>query len=331
MQGAPLVPLLVIVLVLGAVQPQAAAGNVDLLPPLIEDVESDGGSPSVGSPTVGVQTEPPDARLRMLAAALISVGVVGGAALNSFTDNPTGGFHVTQEHWFGENAYVGGGDKASHFVSFEIIARELATIYQYLGIPPMPARLGGFTVSLLTGLTIELADGTNQYGFSYEDLVMDALGAGTAVLTGSTGTQDLIGFRWGLVPGSVPPHRAEGMGRDYSHEIYAADLKLAGVARRLGVDFGSARFLLIGLTYGVKGYPYGAPNARERQLGFEIGLNLGEMLDAVHVHSDTWWGIATHVVFDNFRIPFTAGGAQYDLNHHAWRGPNTGNGCGSCK
>ena len=158
--GAPLVTLLV--LVLGAVQPQVAAGTVDLFSPMTEEVESDSGSRTVGSPTVGEPPAPPDARLRMLAAALISVGVVGGAALNSFTDNPTGGFHVTQEHWFGENAYVGGGDKASHFVSFEIIARELATIYQYLGIPPMPARLGGFTVSLLTGLTIELADGTNQ-------------------------------------------------------------------------------------------------------------------------------------------------------------------------
>ena len=264
-------------------------------------------------------------------AALLSAGVVGGAALNSFTDDPTGEFQLAHEGWFGEHTYVGGGDKASHFVSFEIIARELATIYQHLGIAPTPARLTGFGVSLLAGAVIEVADGTNKYGFSWEDLLMDALGAGTAAVVDVTGTRDLIGFRFGWVPGSVPRKAVDGIGRDYSHEIYTADLKLADLARRLDIPIGPARFLLASVTYGVKGYPYAEPDRRQRQLGFEIGLNFEEILDAVEVPRDTWWGIATHVVMDNFRIPYTAGGWRYDYNHHEWRGPDSGDSCGTCR
>jgi uncharacterized protein YfiM (DUF2279 family) len=286
-----------------------------------------GEDPAAGTPVEPKRAEP---HPRSLWAALISVGVVGGAALNSFTDHPTGGFHLAHEGWFGEHTYVGGADKASHFVSFEIVARELATTYQYLGYSPQQSRLGGFIVSVLAGSVIEIADGTNEYGFAYEDLLMDLLGASTAVVLSTIDAYDLVGFRAGRMPGPAPPRETDGLGRDYSHEIYTADLKLAGLSQRLGINFGPARFLLASLTYGVKGYPYGAPDQRERQLGFELGLNFGEMLHAVNVHQDTWWGIASHAVFDNFRIPYTAGGFRYDLNHHRWHGPDTGDSCGGC-
>jgi len=80
----------------------------------------------------------------------------------------------------------------------------------------------------------------------------------------------------------------------------------------------------------VKGYPYGASDTRERQVGFEVGLDFGSMLHAINVGDDTWWGIATHLVVDNVRIPYTAGGFRYDVNHHQWLGPDTGNSCGTC-
>lgn len=131
------------------------AGAADGTPELRLPVLSEGAAPAESGRDLSLaprDIEASDAsqpaatsfRRPMLWAALLSTGVVGGAALNSFTDNPTGGFHVTEENWFGEHTYVGGADKASHFVSFGIIARELATIYQYLGVAPKPALLGGF-------------------------------------------------------------------------------------------------------------------------------------------------------------------------------------------
>jgi hypothetical protein len=273
---------------------------------------------------VAAEDEGVQPRLNLLWAGLISAGIVGGTAVNSFTDDYQGGFHVTNEGWFAEDAYVGGADKASHFVSYEIIARELATAYEYLGFERKYSLLGGFGVASLAGLVNEIGDGTNKYGFSYQDLLMDMFGAGTSVLVAATHTRDLFGFRFGLLPGPAPPRETNGVGRDYSHEIYTADLKFAGVVRRLGLTFWPARFLLASTTYGVQGYPYGAPSQRERLVGFEIGLNFEEMLYALDVTQDTWWGIGVHILFDNFRIPYTAIGFRYDLNHGNWYGPATG-------
>ncbi|HEY2387581.1 MAG TPA: DUF2279 domain-containing protein [Candidatus Binatia bacterium] len=266
---------------------------------------------------------------RPAAATVIAVGCLGGGAKNAFTDHPTGEFMLAHEYWFGEHTYVGGADKASHFVAFEILARELAGLYEYIGFEREPSRAVGFGLSVATGALIEIGDGTNQFGFSYEDLLSDIAGAGTALLLAETGTEDVIGFRYGKVPGA-PEHAVSGIGRDYSYEIYAGDLKLAGLERHLGINLGLARYLLLSVTYGVKGYPKGAIPDRERQIGFEVGLNLGEMLSALSVDRSTWWGIAAHVITDDFRVPYTAGGYRYDLNHARWRGPNTGEGCGAC-
>lgn len=267
---------------------------------------------------------------RPIAAGLIAAGCIGGASIHAFGDHSTGGFHLGHENWFGEHTYVGGADKVSHFVEFDLLARELAGVYGFLGYDEDRARLLGFGVSVATGALIEIGDGTNEFGFSYEDLLMDIAGAGTAVVLAKLDAEDLIGFRFGKVPGPAPEHTELGLGRDYDYEIYTADLKLAGVARRLGVDIGPARYLLLSATYGVKGYPRGAIPDRERQVGFEIGVNLGEILNALNVNRDKWWGFLLHVGADDFRLPYTAGGFRYDLNHARWRGPNSGEGCGAC-
>ena len=294
----------------------------------------EGIGPTEGEPPTG---EPPEVRLstepqaaesgpHVYWAALISAGVIGGTVVNSLTDGATHSYHFAHEGWFGENTYVGGADKASHFVSFEIISRELSTGFQYLGFSRRQADIGGFAVSSLTGLANELCDGAIKYGFSYEDLIMDVLGAGTAVLTSATETRDLIGFRFGILPGPVIPADEDnlGTGRDYSHEIYTADLKLGGLARRLGVADKVARFVLVSTTYGVNGYPYGSPEQRQRLIGLEVGINFAEILYAFDVDQTTWWGIAMHVLFDNFRIPYTQLGFRYDLNHGNWYGPAVG-------
>jgi hypothetical protein len=95
---------------------------------------------------------------------------------------------------------------------------------------------------------------------------MDALGAGTAALLAATRVDDLVGFR----TSTVPDH--------YSHDVYSMDLKLAGLARRLGLNVGPLRYLFFSVTYGVKDYvPESSAAERQRQIGLEIGLNLEEI------------------------------------------------------
>jgi hypothetical protein len=74
----------------------------------------------------------------------------------------------------------------------------------------------------------------------------------------------------------------------HPYHFYTADLKLAGLRRRLRLDIGPLRYLLFSVPYGSKFYPSGAINLRERQVAFEIGLNFEEILNSIGVHRDTW-------------------------------------------
>jgi len=258
---------------------------------------------------------------------LVPIGVLAGGLENSLADSPLQSFRFTNEGYFGANTYAGGADKAAHFVDYTIVSREIAYLYQKLGYSESTSILLGLGIGFLGGLANEIGDGFNQYGFSFQDLAMDSAGAVTGALVLATRTQDLFGFRYGvLLPTSkVTCCQVPANGRDYSYEIYTADLKLAGVGRRLGLNIGPLRYLLFSVTYGSKFYPSGAPDLRERQVGFEIGLNFEEILDSLGVRRNTWWGYGLHVVFDNVRFPFTSVGFQYDLNHGRWYGPGNGN------
>ena len=266
---------------------------------------------------------------QILLAAAVSAGAIAGGAINAFAETPHQSFHFTSEGFFGRGTYAGGADKASHFVDYTILSKELANLYDKMGLSRRDSILLGFGVSVAAGLLNEVGDGTNIYGFSWEDLTMDVLGAGASAVIAAAKLDDLIGFRHGVL---IPPAGSryccaeQRQGRDYSNKIYTADLQLAGVGRLLDWNIGPLRYLLVSATYGTKGYPAGAPDARERQVGIEIGLNFRVILDDLGARRNTWWGYTLHIIFDNFRVPFTSVGYRYDLNHNKWIGPDNGNG-----
>ncbi len=268
-------------------------------------------------------------RLRIGLASGMAVGAATGGFLNAYAETPHHSFRVTNEGFFGRTTYVGGADKASHFVEYAIISKELANLYEVMGFSRNTSIALGFGVAFTTGLLNEIGDGMNPYGFSYEDLTMDALGAATAALIKIARIEDLVGFRVGLLlplAGSKTCCQVQGLGRDYSNEIYTADLHFAGIADRLHLKVGPLRYLLFSVTYGAKGYPSGTVALRERQVGFEIGLDLESIVNDLGARRNTWWGYALHIALDNFRVPYTSVGYRYDLNHDKWTGPDNGNG-----
>jgi hypothetical protein len=251
---------------------------------------------------------------RRYLAALVVAGEVTVTAAKATLCCQLKPFNVDTEGFFGANTGLGGADKAAHFVDYYLITKEFRPLFQSLGFSEAESRWLAFGTAVAGGVVNEIADGFTKYGFSPEDIAMDVLGAGTALLVSATRTHDLVGFRTShLTPDT------------YEHDVYSMDLKLAGVADRLRIDLGPLRYLLLSVTYGTKGYPNGPLEQRERQVGFEVGLNLEAILNDVGVRRNTWWGYALHLVADNVRFPFTAVGMRFDLNHKRWRGPNTGN------
>ena len=235
-------------------------------------------------------------------------------------------FHFHSEHWFGPNTYGGGADKVSHFIVSASLARELALLYDGFGHTREQSIALGFGVAAFTGLMVELGDGLGPYGFSWEDLTMDVLGSATGPFLTAHGLNDVVGLRVGKVPTTVPASEDNAyLGSSYSTEIYSADLKISGLARRLQFDPGPARFLLTSVTYSTKGYGYVPPIPdRQRLVGLELGLNLPEILSAAGVPATTWWESLLYKSLNFFRIPYTSFGWRYDLNHNKWHGPDTG-------
>lgn len=262
--------------------------------------------------------EPPAGNVRepnRLLGTLIPVGAWAGVAANSLLGYSHQSFHTANEGWFGANTEDGGADKASHFADYYIVSKEMAFLYEKLGYSENEARWWGLGIAVTTGLLNEISDGFTYHGFSAEDFAMDTFGATTAALISLTRTEDLLGVRGSHLPTD-----------QYKHDVYSADLKISGLGRRLGVNLGPLRWLLLSVTYASKGYE-NHPRSIElqRQLGFEIGLNLQQILNDLRVTRDTWWGHALHVVGDNLRFPYTAVGMRVDLNRGKWHGPNNGN------
>jgi hypothetical protein len=271
------------------------------------------------------EAAPPEKKVHRFWIGVVSAATLIGSAWNSFGDGPNQKWHFTREGWIGQNTYAGGGDKASHVVSYYIVAKLLAGVNMELGMKKDQAVLWGGAVSALAGLVTEMGDARGKYGFSYEDIVMDWVGVASAIGIAHYGLDDLLGYRAGLVPEPAAvccPYG--GTGKDYTQEIYTADLKFAGLGRRMKFDPGIARYFMFSVSYSAKGYPYANPEIRDRQVGFELGINFVEILHALHVPPDRWWSKILYFAFDVLRIPYTQVGMYYGLNTGKWYGPGIG-------
>ncbi|HKA37006.1 MAG TPA: hypothetical protein VKH43_09320 [Thermoanaerobaculia bacterium] len=89
----------------------------------------------------------------------------------------------------------------------------------------------------------------------------------------------------------------------------------------MGRDPGFARYFLVSGTYGTNGYRNAAPEERQRLVGIEIGVHFSEVLHGLGVPEKALWGGILYLFFDSIRLPYTAIGVRYDLNHHQWFGP----------
>src|SRR5262249_27221850 len=147
----------------------------------------------------GPESEPPTPKKVWI--GVVTFATLAGSAYNSFSDGPNRRFHFTNEGFFGQSTYAGGGDKASHFVSYYVVAKLLGGVYSELGMTTDSARLLGAATSVAAGFVTELGDGRGKYGFSYEDLLFDSLGAATQLGIAHYGLGDVIGFSAGLIPG----------------------------------------------------------------------------------------------------------------------------------
>lgn len=293
---------------LGAVIADAAAAS-------IEDPPS---APAAAPPKLFTTTT----TLWTAAALLGGIGQGIGAPIQYGTNS----WKFTDEKWFQYDTYAGGADKASHFTVSSGVSRLLYDIYLDDGKTVDQAFYLSLITTVTAGTFVEIGDAITVYGFSFQDLTADILGATSGLLIHRYHLQDLIGLRLGpantTIPASYIGASEESLGESYSDEIYAVDLKPGGLIRRLHGNPGLSRFFLTSFVYMSKGFGYQPPlPSRYQEAGVEIGINFPEILEAVCVPHTTWWGKGLYAFFNFFRIPYTQIGAYYNFKNHKWYGP----------
>lgn len=234
-------------------------------------------------------------------------------------------FQFREEGWFGRYTYAGGADKASHIVGGYITGRIVESTLRRTGTPARDARILSAALVTVVGTLVEVGDAYHGFGFSWEDAVVTAGGGVVGSVISGLGWDDTVTMRFGMVGKDLPedPSVILADPNHYSGEVYTLDLRFAGLFPRLKADPKLARFLLFSVTYGSKGYQWVEESARQRLLGFELGLDLHQVALALGVPPDKWWGAAVLGFFKYFRLPFTGIGFQYELNSNRWKGPNS--------
>ncbi len=244
-------------------------------------------------------------------AAVITTAVATTAAVSFaawWSQGFTTQFNFAQEGWFGPDTYSGGMDKLGHFFGFYVGTRLGSDALAWARVPADEAIWLSAAINFGVGFGIEVLDAMSRegvYGFSWQDLTMDALGIGLGVLMQFRPELDrYFAVRWLYSPSGRPDSW-------YDHQIYLIAFRLSGPSA-IGRD-NPLRYFELLAGYGAKGFnsdfDYSQGDTRQRTVYLGIGLNLTEIFDRT-VFSGSWRGSRTQRITDGIlryvQVPGTA-------------------------
>lgn len=236
----------------------AAAGSTGAMTAL----PSDGATTWLGQP-------PFEAQQKVALSRLAGVGTILGWGLVQW-DYGNQPFHAESEGWFQHDTTEGGADKLGHLYTGYVLSRIFGSFYRDWDLPPGRAAAQAAVTSLLITGTMELGDAFSPYGASWEDMVMNAVGAwaGYALMRNETWRERLdlrIEYRFNS--------DATDPSTDYEHARYLVALKLAGFRPLRETPL---RWLELQGGYYARGYADAlAPDRRTSYIA--VGLNFVEL------------------------------------------------------
>jgi uncharacterized protein YfiM (DUF2279 family) len=205
-------------------------------------------------------------------------------------------FHFKNEGWFGRDTPHGGADKFGHFWSSYALSHLYSYVYRKWGYADSEANLYGALSVLGFQTFMEVADGFSPtQGFSYEDMIMNTLGAGVGYLLGKyPSLASKIDFRMEYKPefSSTDFRFAD----NYERQKYLIAIKADGF------DFVKnpyLRYLEFHAGYcarGYKNYVEDGPDDRHRAIYVGIGFNVTRLVQKY---------VKTKI-FNYIQIPYTS-------------------------
>jgi hypothetical protein len=227
-------------------------------------------------------------------STIAAIGVVGW-------DYGSHSFRTANEGWFDGDTPYGGADKLGHVFTCYALASVYNRIYRDWGYSDNDAILIGASNSLLTMSLIEIGDGfSKSQGFSWQDEIMNAAGAGMAYVRHRfPAIRDRVDFRWEWFP-SPAARKGERFDvfTDYSGQKFLLAFKLGGW---LQTDNPILKALEVQVGYYTRGYVSGDNDYFDgtHRYGYVgIGLNMTYVLEKLTGHR-------AGDIFDYYQMPYT--------------------------
>ncbi len=228
------------------------------------------------------------------AAGLAAITGWGIVNWDYFSTTPS----AKNEGWFAGNTKEGGADKLGHFHASYTLSHFLGHTFENWGYSQKQGLKLGALSSFAIMNWMELGDSFSDYGFSYEDFVMNALGCATAYLIGTRPELDKkIDFRIEY----RPRFDTADVFTDYDRQKFLVALKLDGFDQ---VTHPLLKYLELHLGYYVRGFSHGSIPKRTLYAG--IGVNLSRILNGFSLNT-----LSTVTRF--VQIPYTYKAFENDL------------------
>ncbi len=237
---------------------------------------------------------------KMLYTNLTAATAIGIWGLATW-DYGSAGFNTGDEGWFEQDSKYGGADKLGHLWSTYAFADALTGLYKSWGYASEKANAYAALSAWTVQAFMEIGDATSEtQGFSYEDMVMNTVGALTSVLMERYPELDRkIDLRVEYVF-NVP---VNGIFDDYSNQYYSMVLKLDGFD---AIENTFAKYIEFSGGYYTRGYEE-TDEDNTRSLFVGIGFNFSRLLD------QNGWN-RTGKILEYLQVPYTVPKASYDLD-----------------
>jgi len=247
---------------------------------------------------------------RVIYTNLIGAAVVtawGVAFWDYFTISPVMG----DEGWFEKDTKYGGADKMGHMYATYLWSLGFSSLYEYWGMKEEDALLYGPLTSWLFQGIMEVGDSFSEsQGFSYEDLVMNTLGAGFYYVREKyPEVKEKLDFRLEYIPDF---NSDVDFFTQYNSMKYLFALKASGFESMQDTPM---KYFELQVGYYTRGYSEEQNyNSKERTLYVGVGINASEVLKVMG------W-TKTSKIFNYYQIPYTYVPAGYDFDTQGYVQP----------
>jgi hypothetical protein len=223
----------------------------------------------------------------------------------------TASFSLADEGFFGRNTAHGGTDKLGHAYSTYLLSDLFTFAIRRKAANPQGAALSGAILGMGVMTMVEVLDGFSGHGLSWEDLVVDAVGASFSYFRNTVpGLRDKVDFRIEYMPsGNVEWYRPHA---DYMGHKYLLAFKLAGFDQ---LEHTPLRFVELHAGYYARGFHREdriAGESRRREPFIGIGLNLQQLLFSQPSVRDTTVGRIGRFTLEYVQVPYTRISHPYD-------------------